>query len=72
MTALMDLPALQNNATSLRSFGDCLELHIRSLECLGQTQEMYRALLIPVVINKLLTKIRKNIAREHDGDNFTL
>lgn len=33
---------------------------------------MFRASLTPVIINKLSPEIRRNIAREHDGDNITL
>ncbi|XP_061173695.1 uncharacterized protein LOC133182864 [Saccostrea echinata] len=72
MRALIELPAPRNDATSLRNYGDFLESHVRSLECLGQRQEMFGALLIPVIINKLPTEIRKNIAREYDGDNISL
>ncbi|XP_062615533.1 uncharacterized protein LOC134277232 [Saccostrea cucullata] len=72
MRALMELHAPRNDAISLRNYGDCLESHVRSLECLGQKQEMYGALLIPVIINKLPAEIRKNIAREYDGDNISL
>ncbi|XP_062619808.1 uncharacterized protein LOC134281340 [Saccostrea cucullata] len=72
MRALMELQAPRNDAISLRNYGDCLESHVRSLECLGQKQEMYGALLIPVIMNKLPAEIRKNIAREYDGDNISL
>ena len=47
-------------------------LLVWSLECLGQTQEMFGASLTPVIINKLPAEIRRNFAREHDGDNITL
>ena len=36
MRALMELPAPKNDAVSLRKYGDYLESHVRSLECLGQ------------------------------------
>ncbi|XP_062587115.1 uncharacterized protein LOC134248736 [Saccostrea cucullata] len=58
MRALMELQAPRNDAISLRNYGDCLESHVRSLECLGQKQEMYGALLIPVIMNKLPAEIR--------------
>lgn len=36
MRALMELPAPKNDAVSLRYYGDYLESHVRSLECLEQ------------------------------------
>ena len=72
MKALMDLPAPDNHLQSLRNYGDKLEAYIRGLESLGQTQEMYGALLSPVVMDKLPPEIRRNIAREHETDNIDL
>ncbi|XP_061171673.1 uncharacterized protein LOC133181150 [Saccostrea echinata] len=72
MRALIELPSPRNDAISLRNYGDFLESHVRCLECLGQRQEMFGALLIPVIFNKLPSEIGKNIAREYDGDNISL
>ena len=39
---------------------------------MGQTQEMYGALLVPIIISKLPVETRKSIAREYDSDHITL
>ncbi|XP_063447017.1 uncharacterized protein LOC134726541 [Mytilus trossulus] len=72
MKALMDLPSPSNDLNSLRRYGDHLETYVRGLECLGQTQEMYGALLVPIIISKLPVETRKSIAREYDSDHITL
>ncbi|XP_063436158.1 uncharacterized protein LOC134717595 [Mytilus trossulus] len=72
MKALMDLPSTSNDLNSLRRYGDHLETYVRGLECLGQTQEMYGALLVPIIISKLPVETRKSIAREYDSDHITL
>ena len=72
MKALMDLPSPRNELISLRNYGGYLETFLRGLECLGQTQDMYGALLVPIIISKLPIEIRKNIAREYDCDNINL
>ena len=68
----MDLPAPTDDLFSLRNYGDKLESYVRGLESLGQSQEMYGSLLVPVVLEKLPFEIRKSIAREHGTDNLDL
>ena len=72
MKALSELPSPVNELNSLRNYRDTLDSYVRGLENLGQTQEMYGALLVPTVISKLPVEVRKNIARENDCDNITL
>ena len=72
MKALMELPSPTNELHSLRNYGDRLESYVRGLESLGQTQDMYGALLVPVINSKLPAEIRRNIAREHGSDNINL
>ncbi|CAC5415238.1 RNF213 [Mytilus coruscus] len=50
---------------SCRRFYDKSETLIRGLESLGQSQEPYGALLIPVMLNKLPSRIKENITRQH-------
>ncbi|CAC5406770.1 unnamed protein product [Mytilus coruscus] len=38
----------------------------------SQTQEMYGALLVPIIISKLPAETRKSIAREYDSDHINL
>lgn len=49
-----------------------METYIRGLETLNQTEECYGNLLVPVVLRKLPSKIRQNLARAHGGDDWTL
>ena len=50
MQALLKLPAPSNKVSSLRNFYDKMEIYIRSLEAMGQCQESYGNLLLPVVL----------------------
>ena len=64
MQSLIELPAPQNNVSSLRSFHDKLEAYIRGLDALGIVGEHYGALLIPIILNKLPGIIRREYARK--------
>lgn len=48
-----------------------MESYIRSLQCMGQSQNSYGS-LVPIVIDKLPGEIRKNMAQEHGGDKWSL
>ena len=50
MQALLKMPAPSNRVSSLRNFYDKIEIYIRSLEAMGQCQESYGTLLVPVVL----------------------
>ena len=72
MHALMNLPHANNSMTSLRTFCDSIENHVRGLTALGQSSESYGALLVPMILGKLPTDVRKNLAREHSHLEWTL
>ncbi|XP_062574758.1 uncharacterized protein LOC134236601 [Saccostrea cucullata] len=72
MQALLDLPPPKNNLTSLRHFYDQVETYVRGLESYGQAQDTYGSLLVHVILNKLPTEIRKNLAREHGSTDWLL
>ena len=59
MQALIKLPAPSSKVSSLRNFYDKMETYIRSLEAMGQCQESYGNLLVPVVLEKMPGEIRK-------------
>ena len=59
MHALMNLPHTNNTITSLRTSYDSIENHVRGLTALGQSSESYGALLVPMVLGKLPTDVRK-------------
>ena len=65
MQALLKLPAPSNKVSSLRNFYDKMETYIRSLEAMGQCQESYGSLLVPVVLEKIPGEIRRQLAREN-------
>lgn len=72
MQALLQLPAPMYSFTSLKHFYDSMESYVRSLESMGQFQETYGSLLVPIVLDKLPSEIRKNLAREHGDSNWRL
>lgn len=72
MQTLLDLPAPSSSAESLRVFHDKLEIYIRGLESLGQSECTYGSLLVTVVMNKLPVNIRQDLIREHVNPNWTL
>ena len=72
MQALLKLPAPSNKVSSLRNFYDKMETYIRSLEAMGQCQESYGSLLVPVVLEKIPGEIRRQLARENGTSEWTL
>lgn len=45
-----------------------MDTYIRSLEAMGQCQESYGNLLVPLVLEKMPGEIRKQLSREN-GEN---
>ncbi|XP_071132834.1 uncharacterized protein [Mytilus edulis] len=72
LQALLDITPPRNDLISLRMFYDKMESLVRGLESLGQTQDSYGNLLVPIIINKLPGEIRKHLAREHGTTNWLL
>jgi len=72
MQALLEIPPAENNLKSLRQFYDKVEIYVRGLDSLGQSEETYGALLVPILLNKLSPELRKNIAREHRSTKWSL
>ena len=72
MQALLDIPPPLNTMDSLRIYYDKMETYVRGLESLGQTDDTYGSLLVPIILNKLPGEIRKNLAREHKWTNWIL
>ncbi|XP_071128314.1 uncharacterized protein [Mytilus edulis] len=72
MRALLDIPAPHDTLESLRTFHDKSEAYIWGLESLGQCQDMYGSLLIPVILGKLPHEVRKNITRENGSDSWNI
>jgi hypothetical protein len=72
LQALLELPSPRNTLTSLRHFHDQVETFVRGLESFGQTQDTYGSLLVPIILNKLPSEIRKHLAREHGSTDWLL
>ncbi|XP_063416141.1 uncharacterized protein LOC134697785 [Mytilus trossulus] len=72
LQALLDITPPRDDLISLRMFYDKMESLVRGLESLGQTQDSYGNLLVPIIINKLPGEIRKHLAREHGTTNWLL
>ncbi|XP_063411556.1 uncharacterized protein LOC134694475 [Mytilus trossulus] len=72
MRSLLDMPVPDERLESLRAFYDKSEAYIRGLESLGQCQEMFGSLLIPVILGKLPPDFRKNITRENGSDDWNI
>jgi len=72
MQALLKFPVLSSSVASLGVFCDRMESYIRGLESLGQHQDMYGSLLVPVVLEKLPVDIRRNLARVNENNDWQL
>ena len=72
MQALLDLPSPNNSLTSLKLFRDSTESHMRSLLSLGKSSDSYGALLVPIILGKLPTDMKKNLARDHENGEWTI
>ena len=72
MRALWELSTPNESILSLRSILDTLESYIRGLQSLGKDETTYGELLVPMVLDKLPASTRKQIAREHGNNEWTL
>jgi len=70
MQALIVSPS--NTLSSLQLFYDSGEGHILSLKSLGTPQEQYGSMLVPTILRKFSPDTRRNIARSHGNDRWTL
>ena len=72
MQALLNLSNVANSLSSLQSFYDTVENHIRGLSSLGKSPESYGDLLTPIVFGKLPKEVQRNLARDHSNSEWTL
>ncbi|XP_071161120.1 uncharacterized protein [Mytilus edulis] len=72
MQSLISLPSPTSNITHLKFFYDSMENYIRGLESIGESQESFGSLLVPIILNKLPGNIRENMVRAHGGDHWNL
>ena len=72
MQVLVNLKNPSNTLSSLQLFHDSVESHVQSLQSLGTPQEMYGSMLVPIMLAKLPKEIRRNIAKSHGTEKWTL
>ena len=72
MQALVNIQPPTNSLQSLRNFYDKTETYVRGLESLGQTEDSYGALLVPVILGKLPAEVKRNITRGHGSTDWNL
>ena len=72
MKALLEMPSPTNSLASLRIFYDSVEGHIRGLSSLGKSEHSYGEMLVPILLGKLSSDIRRNLAREHPNSQWIL
>lgn len=72
MRALYMLPKPESHLKSLRGFYDSLESYVRGLDAFGKPSDSYGDLLVCILLDKLPGDVRKNVARQHDKDEWTL
>ena len=65
MQALLEIPGLINELSSLQLFYDSVEAHVRGLSSLGVSKESYGTLFVPIILGKLPVPTQKNLAQEH-------
>ena len=70
--ALLNMASPTNNLASLRIFYDSVESHIRGLSSLGKSEHSYGDLLVPIIMSKRTTEVRRNLAREHSSSQWIL
>ena len=72
MQALVNIQPPTNTLHSLRNFYDKTETYVRGLESLGQMEDSYGVLLVPVMLGKLPAEVKRNITRGHGSTDWNL
>jgi len=53
-------------------FYEKIETYVRGLESVGQTENTYGPLLVPVILKKLPGDVRINLTRHHESNSWQL
>jgi len=69
--ALLNLPSPTDSLSSLQTFYDSVEGHVRSLTTLGKNIDTYGDLLFTIIRSKLPSKTWRSIVREHGSGVWT-
>ena len=69
MDELLKIPSCnKDNLSSLRYVYDKISIHVRGLESLGVSADQYGSLLIPIIMDKLPSEIKLQVARKATGE----
>jgi len=69
---LLQLPLPAATIRHLRYFYDRLEIKIRRLEALGGAHDLYGIMLLPIILERLPSETRRNLARENKSGSWIL
>ena len=72
MQALLEINIPTNTLSSLQLYYDTIESHIRGLAALGKTEESYGTMLVPIILGKSPSDVRRNLAHEHGNAEWTI
>ncbi|XP_052087852.1 uncharacterized protein LOC127724889 [Mytilus californianus] len=72
MQNLLELTHPSLTPHSIRAFYDKMESCIRGLESLGQSQDTFGSLLVPIIFGKLPDEMKKLMTREHGKQNWDI
>ncbi|VDI38215.1 Hypothetical predicted protein [Mytilus galloprovincialis] len=72
MQNLLELTHPSLTPQSIRVFYDKMESCIRGLESLGQSQDTFGSLLVPIIFGKLPDEMKKLMTREHGKRNWDI
>jgi len=72
MEALFNVSIPSNHLTSLQSFYDTIQNHVRALSALGNPRESYGPMLTAVILGKLPSDIKMRLASDHHNSEWTV
>ena len=70
--ALSKISSPSNTLSSLQLYYDTIQAHLRGLAALGKTEDSFAIMLNPAILSKLPVDIRKNLARDHGNEQWTM
>ena len=72
MQGLLEIPRPMSTIVSLRTFQEKMESYIRGLQSLGQGQDSFGNLLVPVILEKLPADVKHNMTMATINGNYKI